>query len=108
MNASLVQPLVANGAALSVVVPGKVAAMKRRKRREDERPSARLLSLFGRVVVTALLIVGVQWAVLVAAPNNHGLLLGILAVPALFAAHAITKAVTVTTADAPRTRGGRR
>lgn len=101
MNASLVQPLVAVGAVLSMVVLWKLATMKRRKRRESERPSARLLSLFGRVAVTALLIVGVQWAVLVAAPGNHGLLLGVLGVPALFAAHAITKAVTVTTSEAP-------
>lgn len=108
MNASLVQLLVAAGGLVSLAVLWKVAAWKRRRRIDAERPSARLLSLFGRVTVTALVIVGVQWAVVESAPDNRGLLLAVLGVPALFSAHAITKALTVTTIDAPRTRGGRR
>lgn len=86
----------------------RISAWKRRRTLAAARASARLLSLFGRVVFTAALIVGVQWIVIVAAPNNRGLLLAALGLPALFAAYAMTRALTVTTVDTSRARGGRR
>ena len=71
------------------------------------RSGARLLSLAGRVLFTAGLIVAVQWVV-ITHPDNRWLLLAVLGLPALFASYALTRALTVTTMDAPRRRGGRR
>lgn len=108
MNEELIQLLVAVGGLLGLAIAWKVSAWKRRRRVEAERPSARLMSLFGRVTVTAALIVGVQWIVVVTAADNRGLVLAVLGVPALFAAYSVTNALTVTATDSPRTRGGRR
>ncbi|MCE7009043.1 hypothetical protein LWC34_40465 [Kibdelosporangium philippinense] len=72
------------------------------------RAGARLLSLAGRVLFTAALIVGVQWIVIVYAASNKWLLLAALGFPALFASYALTRALTVTTVDTSRHRGGRR
>ena len=74
---------------------------------ETARAGARLLSLAGRVLFTAGLIVAVQWVV-ISHPDNRWLLLVVLGLPALFASFALTRALTVTTVDAPRRRGGRR
>jgi hypothetical protein len=70
------------------------------------RSSARVLSLAGRVVLTAGLIVGVQWIVIMH-PDNKWLLLTVLGLPALFASHTLTRALTVTTVDSPRRKGRR-
>lgn len=64
------------------------------------------VSLAGRVVLNAALIVGAQWA-LITCRVNGWLLLVVLAGPALFASYALTRALTVTT-YAPRRRGERR
>ena len=53
------------------------------------------------------LLVGAQWVV-VLHPDSPWLLLAVLGLPDLFAAYALTRALTVTTVDAPRRRGGRR
>ena len=50
----------------------------------------------GRVVVTAAVIVAVEWAVLTWASSNTALVLVVLGVPALFAAYTVTKAFTMT------------
>jgi hypothetical protein len=65
-----------------------------------------LLSLAGRVLFTAGLIVAVQWVV-ITHPGNVWLLLAVLGLPALFASYALTRALTVTTVDTPRRRGRR-
>lgn len=67
----------------------------------------RLVPLGGRVLFTAGLIVGVQWLVITHPGANRWLVLVVLGLPALFASYALTRALTVTTMDAPR-RGGRR
>jgi hypothetical protein len=72
------------------------------------RAGARLLSLFGRVAFTAGLIVGVQWIVITHPAANKWLLLAVLGLPALFASYTLTRALTVTTVDTPRRRGGGR
>jgi hypothetical protein len=73
---------------------------------EAARAGARLMSLAGRVLFTAGLIVGVQWVAI--AQGVHGwALLAVLGVPALFASYALTRALTVTTME-PRWGGGRR
>jgi hypothetical protein len=73
---------------------------------EAARSSARLLSLAGRVLFMAGLIVGVQWVV-IANPGNPWLLLAVLGFPALFSSHALTRALTVTTVDSPHRRSRR-
>ena len=70
------------------------------------RSGARLLSLAGRVLFTAGLIVGVQWVV-ITHPGNPWLLLAVLGFPALFSSYALTRALTVTTTDSPRRRDRR-
>jgi hypothetical protein len=89
------------------------SGVNRARRAADvARRSARLASLAGRVLVTAAVIVGVQWIVVTHAPSTT-LLLVVLGLPALFAAHTLTRALTITTFDPysyPRSRrgGGRR
>jgi hypothetical protein len=72
------------------------------------RSGARVLSLAGRVVFTAALIVGVQWLVITRPAVNGWAVVAVLTLPALFAAHTLVRALTVTTHDAPRRRGGGR
>ena len=64
------------------------------------------MSLAGRVLFNAALIVAAQWVV-IAHPGNPWLLLAVLGLPALFASYALTRAMTVTTVDTSK-RGGRR
>ncbi|HEX5405952.1 MAG TPA: hypothetical protein VFX16_27060 [Pseudonocardiaceae bacterium] len=66
------------------------------------------MSLAGRVTVTAAVIAGVQWVVLFHAAGHVTLVAVVLGAPALLAGHALTRALTVTTAETPRRRGGRR
>jgi hypothetical protein len=60
----------------------------------------------GRVVVTAGVIVGVEWAVLTYAATNTALVLVVLGVPALVTAYTVTKAFTVTEVRSVSTRRG--
>jgi hypothetical protein len=73
---------------------------------EAARSGARFVSLVGRVLFNAALIVAVQWVV-IAHPSSPWLLLAVLGLPALFASYALTRAMTVTTVDTSK-RSGRR
>jgi hypothetical protein len=73
---------------------------------EAARSGARLVSLVGRVLFNAGLIVAVQ-RVVIAHPGSPWLLFAVLGLPALFASYALTRAMTVTTVDTSK-RGGRR
>ena len=84
----------------------RAGARRAKATAEAARSGARLISLAGRVLFTAGLIVGVQWVVITRA--GGWLLLAVLGVPALFASYTLTRALTVTTYDGPRRRGGRR
>jgi hypothetical protein len=84
----------------------RAGARRAKAAAEAARSGARLLSLAGRVLFTAGLIVGVQWVV-ITHPGNPWLLLAVLGLPALFSAHALTRALTVTVVDSPRRRGRR-
>lgn len=86
----------------------RAGARKARAAADAARSGARLLSLFGRVVFTAGLIVGVQWLVITHPQANKWLLLAALGLPALFASYTLTRALTVTTMDSRARRGGRR
>ncbi len=80
------------------------ASVRRAKAARDAaRSGVRLLSLAGRVLFTAGLIVAVQWVV-ITHPGSPWLLLAVLGFPALFASYALTRALTVTTVDSRRDR----
>ncbi|QRP50229.1 hypothetical protein [Amycolatopsis sp. FDAARGOS 1241] len=72
----------------------RVGARRERGAAEAARPA----SLTGRVVVNAGVVVAVQWVV-IARTDSDWLLFAALGLPALFAAHALTRATTVTAAD---------
>ncbi|MGW4393849.1 hypothetical protein ACWEHA_01065 [Amycolatopsis nivea] len=84
----------------------RAGARRAKAAAEKARSGARLVSLAGRVVFNAALIVAVQWVV-IARQGGTWVLLAVLGLPALFAAHALTRALTVTTVDTSK-RGGRR
>ncbi|MGW1681397.1 hypothetical protein [Saccharopolyspora sp. NPDC002376] len=102
-----VEILAALGGLIALVMTWRASARATRKAGEAARASVRLVSLAGRVVVTAAAIVGVQWIV-ITHPGNTTLLLAVLGVPALFASYTLTKALTVTTMDVPQQKKGRR
>jgi hypothetical protein len=102
------QLLAGVGVLLALVWVWRAGARRARAAADATRAGARLVSLLGRVVVTAGLIVGVQWIVITAPAANTWLLVAVLGLPALFASHALTRAFTVTTVDTPRRRGGGR
>jgi hypothetical protein len=95
------------GVLLALVMVWRASSRAARRTAEAARASARLMSLAGRVAITAAAIVGVQWLV-ITHPGNTTLLLVVLGLPALLASYTLTKALTVTTMDTPRYRGGRR
>ncbi|WP_158890752.1 hypothetical protein [Amycolatopsis anabasis] len=84
----------------------RAGARRAKAAAEAARSGARLVSLVGRVLFNAALIVAVQWVV-ITHPGNRWLLLAVLGLPALFASYALTRAMTVTTVDSSK-RGGRR
>jgi hypothetical protein len=103
-----VQVLAGVGVLLVLLSVWRASARRARAAADAARTSARLLSLAGRVAFTAGLIVGVQWLVITHPTGNGWVLLAVLGLPALFASYTLTKALTVTTLDSPRERGGRR
>ena len=106
VNLTPTQLLACLGVVLLVVVVGRASARRAKAAADTARSGARLLSLTGRVLGMAGAIVGVQWLV-ITHPGNTTLLLVVLGLPALFAAHTLTRALTVTGVDGPRRKGGR-
>jgi hypothetical protein len=102
-----IQILAGAGGLVIVLVLWRASVRRAREAADAARAGARMLSLAGRVLFTAGLIVGVQWVV-ITHPGSKWVLLAVLGLPALFASHALTRALTVTTVDSPRRRGGRR
>jgi hypothetical protein len=102
--------LVAGVAALVVLAWARRLGVRRARAAADiARSGARLVSLAGRVLLAAGSIVGVQWLVITRPSVSGWAVLAVLAVPALFAAYTLTRALTVTTHDMARRRsGGRR
>lgn len=93
-----VQILAAIGVLLVLVLVWRAGSRATRRAGEAARASVRLASLTGRVLSTAAAIVVVQWIVLTH-PGNPTLQFAVLAVPALFSAYTLAKALTVTTVD---------
>lgn len=102
-----VEILAGLGVVIAVVVIWRASAHAARRAANTARASVRLMSLTGRVALTAALIVGVQWIV-ITHPGNTTLLVVVLGLPALLASYTLTKALTVTTMDTPHRRSGRR
>lgn len=96
------------GALVIVVWVWRSSVRQARRAADVARQSARLASLASRVLVTAGVIVSMQWVVIHYAASNVTLLLVALGLPALFAAYTVTRALTITTFDPYPRRGGRR
>lgn len=108
INLTPTQIIAAMGVLLAIVLMWRAGSRRARKAAEAARASARAVSLAGRVLATAAGMVGVQWLV-ITHPGNPTLLVVVLAVPDLLAAHIITRALTVTSMDTTRQgRSGRR
>lgn len=101
------QLLAGLGVLLALVMIWRASFRRARAAADAARAGARLLSLTGRVLFLAGLIVGVQWLVLTRPGASPWLVLAVLGLPALFSAYTLTRALTVTSVDSPR-RGGRR
>ncbi|TDP91828.1 hypothetical protein [Labedaea rhizosphaerae] len=86
------------GVLLLALMVWRWSARRARAAADRARAGARLVSLAGRVVFTAGLLVGVQWVV-ISHPGDTRVLLAVLALPDLFAAFVLTRALTVTTLD---------
>ena len=92
---------------LSVLVKAVVGARRAATAAEIARVGTSPVSLLGRVLVTALVIVGVQWLV-ITHPGHRTLLLVVLGFPALVTSFTLVKALTVTEIRPSQSRGARR
>lgn len=100
--------LAAFGVLVTLIVVWRWSSQRARRAADKARAGARVVSLAGRVIVTAALIVGVQWVVITHPTGNPTLLIVLLALPDLLAAYVLTRALTVTSMDVTRRDGGRR
>lgn len=107
INVTPTQIIAGLGVLLALFLFWRWTVRRARAAADAARAGARVLSLAGRVLFTAGLIVAVQWVVILR-PDNEWVLLAVLGLPALFASYTLTRALTVTTVDTPRRRGGRR
>ena len=94
-------------AVLSVVVKAQAGVRRAQAAADIARAGTSPVSLVGRVLVTALVIVAVQWMVLTHA-ENASLRWVVLGFPALVTAYTLTKALTVVEINPTRKGGGRR
>jgi hypothetical protein len=92
---------------LALFMVWRFGARRARKAADAAQASARVVSLAGRVLFTGAAFVGIQWLV-ITHPGNPTLLVVVLAVPDLIAAHILTRALTVTSMDTTKSRGGGR
>jgi hypothetical protein len=86
------------GALLSVAMMWRAGARRAHAAADAVRSGVRLVSLAGRVLLTACLLVAVQWVV-ITHPGNQWLTFAVLALPDLLAAHVLVRTLTVTTVD---------
>lgn len=94
-------------ALLSVIVRARAGMRRARVAAEIARMGTSPVSLLGRVLVNAGVIVGAQWAVIAYAENRAWVWV-VLAVPALVTSYTLTKALTVVTVSPSRRRAGDR
>ena len=107
-NVTPTQLLAALGVAVVLLWIWRASARRAKAAASAARTgSSLLLSLTGRVLVMAGVIVGVQWLVITHRADTV-LLLVVLGLPALFAAYTLTRALTITSYDSPRSKGDQR
>lgn len=107
-NLTVEQVLAGVGVLVVLAWVWRAGARRAKAAAHAARSGARLLSLTGRVLFTAGLIVGVQWLVITHPSVNGWAVLAALGLPALFSSYTLVRALTVTTLDVPRKRGERR
>jgi hypothetical protein len=107
-NLTVTQVVAGAGVLVVLAWVWRASARRARAAADAARSGARLLSLTGRVVFTAGVIVGVQWLVLTHPAVNGWAVVAALGLPGLLASYTLTRALTVTTVDMPHRRGGRR
>lgn len=107
VNLTPAQILAGIGVLLALFVVWRFGARKARRATDAARASARVVSLAGRVLFTGAALTGVQWLV-ITHPGNPTLLIVVLGVPDLIAAHVLTRALTVTSLDTTGHKGGGR
>lgn len=108
LNLSVEQVLAGVGVLVVLVWVWRAGARRARAAANAARSGARLLSLAGRVLFGAGVVVGVQWLVISHPATNGWAVLAALGLPALFSSYTLTRALTVTTVEMPRRRGDRR
>jgi hypothetical protein len=94
-------------ALVSVVVKARAGVRRAQVAAEIARVGTSPVSMVGRVLVTTLVIVGVQWF-MIAHAENVTLRWVVLGFPALVTAYTLTRALTVVEVTASRRRGGGR
>jgi hypothetical protein len=95
------------GVLVIMVMMWRSGTRRARRAAETAHAASRVVSLAGHVLVTAGVIVGVQWVAITYAPGTT-LFWAVLAGPALIAGHVLTKALTVTSLEVTHRRGDRR
>lgn len=95
-------------AVLMVVTKGAVRSRRATAAAHIAQVGTSPFSLLGRVLMTAAVIVGVQWLVIDRYSNNVTLLWVVLAVPALVTSITLVRALTVTVINPSSKTGGRR
>ncbi|MFN2496880.1 MAG: hypothetical protein ABR608_13375 [Pseudonocardiaceae bacterium] len=107
LTLSPTEVLAALGVLLVLVMVWRSGTRRARRAADAARAGSRVVSLAGRVLVTAGVIVGMQWVAITYTPGST-LFWVMLAAPALIAGHVLTRALTVTSLDTTRHRGDRR
>lgn len=101
------QVLAAIGVLLMLVMVWRSGTRRARRAADAARAGAQVVSLAGRVLLTAGVIVGVQWVAITYSPGST-LFWMVLALPALIAGHVLTRLLTLTSLDTTRRRDHRR
>ncbi len=107
INLTPTQILAMLGVLVIVVMMWRSGTRRARRAAAAAHAASRVVSLAGQVLITAGVIVGVQWLVITYALGST-LFWVVLALPALIAGHVLTKALTVTSLDVTHRRGERR
>jgi hypothetical protein len=107
INVSPIQVVAVVGVLVVVVMMWRSGTRRARRAAQAAHAASRVVSLAGHVLITAGVIVGVQWVVITYAVAST-LFWVVLALPALIAGHVLTKAVTVTSLEVTPGRGDRR
>lgn len=107
LNLTPTEMLAGLGVLLALALVWRSGSRRARRAADVARASARVVSLAGRVLLTGAALLGVQWLVITHV-DNPTLLVILLAVPDLIAAHVLTRALTVTEMGVTRRRGEQR